>query len=112
MKTRKRKKVYKYKPGGVFIEEYNSIEEAAIKNSINRVSISNCCNSKIAHVNGFTYSFHKNETNYKKTNIIKEDCRICSVSFATKRGLASHIQMCHGISSRQYTKRFIVKRYE
>lgn len=105
---------------GIILEEYGSIQEAADKNRIkSRVSVANCC-LKVRHsAYGmiFRYKdewlaeehlpvFLKEEQNAKESFA----CVICGLgNIASSKGLATHVQISHKLSSEEYTYKHLLK---
>lgn len=55
------KKVYQFDKNGNFIDEFNSIIEAGIKNNISKTLISRCCHKQSMTAGGYLWSFDKND---------------------------------------------------
>lgn len=53
------KPVYQYTKQGLFVQEYNSITEAAIENNLTRSAISSCCNGRSKSCNGYSWNYYK-----------------------------------------------------
>lgn len=114
---------------GTILEEYNSIQEAADKNGIKRGHIAGVCLKTRHSTHGMIFRY-KDEwlaeehppvfIREEQTNVLQNDnekketfmfsCVICGLeNVPSSKGLATHLQFSHKLSSEEYTYKHLLK---
>lgn len=112
---------------GTILEEYNSIQEAADKNGIKRGHIANVCLKTRHSTHGMIFRYkdewlaeeHPPVFVREEQVVVQQkqndeevsfSCVICGLgNIASSKGLATHLQFSHKLSSEEYTYKHLLK---
>jgi len=91
------------------IATYNSIDEAARKLGTSRTIISKCVSGKSSQSKGYYFVSQDMLERFirEKSNSSQYTCKICNLQLNNNRSLATHIQITHGIETRDYTIKYL-----